>query len=103
MTNTPTAEAKRAAETVCNKWSVGEASQFCDDRPDWDSADPGEVASVIDTATGLPALLAERTALREALAFYSFTEASFDDYEERILADQGDKARNALANQGTKE
>jgi hypothetical protein len=36
-----------AAQEICNKWSVGESSRFCDDPPDFDLAESSDVAVVI--------------------------------------------------------
>ncbi len=36
---------KEAAAALEEEWSIGDASQFCDDLPDWDSAETDEIAA----------------------------------------------------------
>lgn len=68
--STPEAQAGalalRIAEALTDKWQVGESTVFCDDPPDWETADAEDVAAVINSA-GLAALLAQNEALRAAL------------------------------------
>ena len=37
--------AKEAAEALEEEWTLGEASRFCDDPPDWDYAETDEIAA----------------------------------------------------------
>lgn len=39
--------ALRMACALTARWQIGESSRFCDDGPDWDSADEKDVAKVI--------------------------------------------------------
>lgn len=50
----PLAEVKRRAEAavdaITEKYSVGTSSRFCDDPPDWDSAEREELIALVIAA-----------------------------------------------------
>jgi hypothetical protein len=92
-----------AAQEICNKWSVGESSRFCDDPPDFDLAESSDVAVVIwseyqraiaaqsgtqaatEAGSEQPAVQQAKTAialLNEKLSFYDSLKPAHDCFDE---------------------
>ena len=87
---TPSPEALRAATAIFDEYEVGTSSRFCDDPPDWDSAEVEAVALIIERETGVKELRDTLQMARASIWWRLFTDA-FDSGEEN-------KASKTIAN-----
>ena len=88
-TTQPSAQAMKAAAAICEEYEVGTSSRFCDDPPDWDSAEPEEIAKIIDRETNVGELT-------EAAIQFEALWTEFLDHKKVFHAERFNSALTAL-------